>query len=189
MTTHVPATARSQWRVPALYGYAAAVHSMGSVSAPLLAGISVALVGLVISSQGAFHWPSIALLFLTAATLSLLASVQCAFWARLYLVTPADLAEWWGRALDDPARLEAVQEEQRSHRAAHNRWAMKARHFYNGGIVSFLLALAALLVPKGGLDHASATRLAAVGLALAGFIAELVWIAVAWRAGHPTEDA
>jgi hypothetical protein len=167
------------WDVPYPYGWPAAVDSMGSVAAPLLAGISIALATLLLSIQESLHWPDVALFLLVGATLCLLGAVQATFWMRRYSVTPSELSEWWGKDLDSPERLGAVMQEQQNLAREQRVWALRARRLYNAGLLFLLLSLPTILVPKGGIGHASSMRLAAIFLALLGFSVELLWIA--WR--------
>jgi hypothetical protein len=166
-----------RWDVPYPLGQSAAIESMGSVSAPLLAGISIALATLVLSAQTSFAHPNLALFLLIAATLALLGAVQCTFWARRFLVTPAELTDWWGSDLKHQDRLEAVEEEQRNLKQDHEKWARRAARYYNLGIVAFLAAVPVLLVPVGGLTHGTVARLGGFALAVAGLLGELLWIA------------
>lgn len=111
------------------------------------------------------------------ATLCLLGAVQATFWMRRFEVTPSDLSEWWEDELDDPMRLEAVRQEQRTLLKQQRTWASRARWLYNGGLLCLLLALPTMLVPRGAISQASTMRVAAASLALLGFLAELLWTA------------
>jgi hypothetical protein len=161
--------------VPDPYGFAAAIDGVGTIASPLLAGISAALVVLVISSAPDFDWGDVAIFFLTGATLSLLAAVQCAFWARQYSVTPSELQEWWGPALQDAKRLEAVQDEQEALSKTYGKWSKRVRRYYNLGLLLLLIAIPVLLVPSGGLEKASDGRLMGFALAVIALMAELFW--------------
>jgi hypothetical protein len=165
-----------RWEVPFPYGYTAAIDSMGSVSAPLLAAISVALATLVLSNAAAFHWVDPVLGLLISAAFALVASVQFTFRAKQFAVTPPDLEAWWPDSEDDPARLEMLRREQRYHGREYSKWAARARFAYNVGLLLFLLGVAATLIPKGGIDHASSGRLAVIALALLGLAIEALWI-------------
>ncbi len=79
--------------------------------------------------------------------------------------------------MKDPDRLREVEEEQLSATTQHEKWAHRSSLFYNAGIALLLLALPVLLIPPGGLSHATNTRLATFALALLGFVAEALWIA------------
>ncbi len=65
---------------------------------------------------------------------------------------------------------------QRHHRHRFKKWSSLARWAYNIGLLVFLLGVASVLVPKGGLGDASIGRLAVVVLALAAVIVEAFWI-------------
>jgi hypothetical protein len=67
------------WERPAYYGHPAAIDAMGTVAAPFLAGIGIALAVLVISNEGHFGWAGESLFALVAATVALIACVECSF--------------------------------------------------------------------------------------------------------------
>jgi hypothetical protein len=67
---------------------------MGTIAAPFLAGIGIALAVLVISNEQDFGAASEALFMLVTATTFLVVCVECAFAARQYVVRPAELEEW-----------------------------------------------------------------------------------------------
>jgi hypothetical protein len=161
-----------RWDVPFPYGYAAAIDSMGSVSAPLLAGFSVTLAVFVIQSGHAFRWATASLLLFVSAALALIAALQFTFRARQFAVSPPELEAWWADA-GSPARREMLRREQRYYRRQHGRWATRARRAYSIGILSFLLGVPALLVPSGGIHPG---RLAVISLALLGCAGEIAWI-------------
>jgi hypothetical protein len=137
-----------QWSKPSPLGYAAAADAAHFVAAPLLAAGAVALVGVVAADADKFRVPSVALLVLTSAFITLVGSVQLGFHARALLYSAADIADWWGEYdLSQPQREERLRKEQ------HNdlgRWRWKiywAVTTYNLG-VSFLAAGVALcLIP------------------------------------------
>lgn len=167
-----------RWIPPAEYGYAAAIDSMGSVSAPLLAATSAALLTFVLSIPDEIRWHGLALFLLLAAALAFVGAVQLTFWAKRFAVTPADLASWWPELA--PARVHELEWEQRFHLTRHSVWASRARRAYNAGIVSLLASLPVMLVPPGQLSHVSDARLAAIALAAVGLVSEAAWIAAAW---------
>lgn len=163
----------SRWQPPFPVGYAAAIDSMGTVAAPLLASVSAALATLVISNEQAFRSPVPTLFLLVGATLSLIAAVQCAFRARQYSVMPSDLEQWW--PISDAAGIYLRRQYQRYHSERHLRWAGAASLAYNIGLLCLLFALALLTMPRGHLG-ASPGHLAVVGLAFFGALSELAWI-------------
>jgi len=169
-----------QWTKPAYYGRAAAIDGMGSVAAPFLAGIGIALAVLVISNGSDFGKVGMTLFALVAGTVGFIACVECAFMARQYAVTPTQLEEW----RPDPHeanRTSKLQSEQSIAFSGFNKWADRARWAYNVGIVAFAWGVASLLIPPGGLDKAGDWRLAAFALACAGLAAEIISVLVSWR--------
>ena len=166
---------KPEWEVPPTYGYAGAIESMGLVSAPLLAGVSAALIAFVLQNEGAFEWPNAALLFLLGAAFSFVASLQFTFRARQYRVTPAEIEGWWPDR-DDPERREMMRAEQRSYLARHTQWARRASNGYDVALVFLLAGIVVMLVPFGGLSAASDGRVAVVVLALIATVAEVAWI-------------
>lgn len=161
------------WRPPGRYGYTSAIDGMGTVAAPFLAGIAIALAILVISSPEHFGAENVALCFLVLAAVGLIACTECAFVARQYAVAPRQLEEWWPDP--DPLRLA---DEQHKAAAAFKRWAACARGSYDIGIVALAVGMAAALVPHGGLDSAPPWRLASFALAVAGVFGEAIAILV-----------
>jgi hypothetical protein len=166
----------ARWKVPYPYGYAAAIQSMGTVAAPLLAGVSAALVALVIQNEEAFEWANASLLALIAAVFGFLATVQCAFRARQYAVTPPEIEAWHATPIGAGSR-EIMRREQRYYYAEHERWSDLASYAYDFGLLFFLVGVTAATVPNGGLSAASDGRLAVFALALAGVVGEFIWIA------------
>jgi hypothetical protein len=164
-----------RWSVPNPYGYAAAIDSMGSIAAPLLAGLSVALAVFVMQSGDVFEWASTALLLLVTAAFAFVAALQLTFMARQYAVTPPEMTMWWSNP-DETGRREMLRWEQRRYRREHQRWAKRASLAYDVGIMALLAGAVVCLVPNGGLTTASNARIAACVLAAAGLLAELGWI-------------
>jgi hypothetical protein len=164
-----------RWDVPSPYRYADAIDSMGSIAAPLLAGVSAALSALVLQREAAFEWANLALCAFVLAVFAFIAAVQFAFRARQFAVTPPEIEMWWPDA-DDPERRELLRREQRHYRQRHGFWSDLASGAYDLGLLAFLLGVAISLVPNGGLDDASDGRLLAFILAVCGFLGEFIWI-------------
>ncbi|HSK15229.1 MAG TPA: hypothetical protein VK915_03580 [Gaiellaceae bacterium] len=161
------------WRRPEPYGHPEAIHSLGSVAAPLLAGFSLTLVAYTLTETQAFRWPDAALALIMGAVLALIGCVQCTMCARLFHVTPAELESWWPDA-DDPARADLNRREQARLADSHRLWARRAQVLYNGGILLLLAGITVALVPPGPLAPA---RLAALAVGLLGLAVALLWIA------------
>jgi nitrate reductase gamma subunit len=171
---------RPIWQRPAPYGAPESVQSSGTIAAPLLAGFTITLMGVVVdvSNDGIRHRDT-ALLILMAAVTSLLAAIQCAYSARRYMVLPDELTSWWPGALEEghESTLRQAQNEQLAHRLLHELWARRFRLTYHAGIVLILVGLAVVLIPpepKRG--DVTAIRWLAVCLAAAAAAGELIWI-------------
>lgn len=166
------------WRVPTPYGYPAAVSAAGSVAAPLLAGFAIALIGIVLQVGNNTRAPGLTLALLGAAVVALLASVQCAFLARLYDINPTELAAWWPDHAE-PARAEQLVKEQAYHSAMHRTWSAYFRRSYNLGVLLLLAAIGVMLMPPGS-SHHETERWVACGLVALGFCGELAWLVAFW---------
>ena len=154
----------TNWDAPWPYGYPGSVESAGSVAAPLLAGFSFALIGLIVPEGTGIRWPGLALTLFVAAGLLFVAAVQCGFWARLWTVTPSDLCEWSPDDPDDRKRA-----EQRLHAKGFRLWSNRLTWAYRWGILALLAGVTILLVPPGNL---SGMRWAAIVLAAMGWLLE-----------------
>lgn len=177
---------RPTWQVPYPYGFAAALDSAGTIAAPLLAGFSITLIGLVVASPNKMRWPDEALALLTGAAVLLILAVQCAYSARQYIVGPDELAAWWPDISHDE-RSRQVRREQWGHFNFVDLWAKRFRRSFHAGLVLMLASLALILVPAatddGGAPVAvSAGRYVAIAIAAAGSFAELAWLALNWLA-------
>lgn len=140
--------------------------AMAGVAAPLLAGFSIAFIGLVISSAAAFRWPGWTLLSLTVSALLLITAVQGGFWARHYRPDVSDedrQAQNWNLALPE-----------------FKRWVHVTRWSYNSGIALLLLGIALALFP-GSHARDAVWRQAAAWIAVAAAIGEVIWALLAHR--------
>jgi len=166
----------SVWRLPIAYGSSAALQSIGTVAAPLLAGFSFTLAALVLTSPEWVRWPDLAMALLVIAGLLLTNAVQAAAWARRWDITPSELLAWWPQFddLSDSAR-EAVYQEQADHARRHFRWARLTQATYDGGILSLLSGIVFLVWPPGMWSFWSARGVVVVA-AILGFLVECGWV-------------
>lgn len=84
---------------------------MGTVAAPFLAGIAIALAVLVISDAKDFGEVGMSLFALVLAMVALVTCVECAFMARRHVVTPSQLQEWNPTGTKEWFELEQVGEK------------------------------------------------------------------------------
>jgi hypothetical protein len=154
------------WVAPARYGYAEALQSAGLVVAPLLAGFTITLLGLLVntSSTGIRH-RDLALLILIAAIGALLAAIQFAYEARQFAVTPTEIQAWWPGLSDveDAGEVDTwwdLRAEQHAHHNMYLLWAKRFRASYHLGIMLLLLGLVVILIPPTPGPRATATTAA-----------------------------
>jgi hypothetical protein len=166
-----------RWQKPAPLGTGQAMDTATSVAAPLLAGFSVATIGVIASNSDKFRWPGVSLLALTAAAVFLVASLQFGFHARQHLYSPADVSDWWPNEDRTAARDGRLQREQHEDFRRWRWWVKWARRTYDAGIVTLAVGVAAALVPRSGSGFQEGCQWAAAGVAAAGAVGEAVWIA------------
>jgi hypothetical protein len=138
------------------------------VAAPFLAGFSLTLLGLLIPQSDTFRLGDLALILLAAAAVCFIATVQCTFWARQYVVTPQEI-EMWRPAYPAERRIAL----QRLHKCAFDIWSARSVWCYRAGILFVMAGVAVALVPEGSVGLGR--WLAILVLAL-GFVGELLWI-------------
>ena len=170
----------SRWNPPFPYGYPEAIDNVGSISAPLLAGINIALAAVLLTTPAAFPRLHVALFLLVLATAALVAAVQFTYQARQFVVKPDELEAWWPNHNELEQRL-ILRRIQRYHRRRFGTWAWRARAAYNLGILAFASGVTAILAPRH-ISHQSLGKLAPAGLAAAMFVAEFLW--VLWTTFH-----
>jgi hypothetical protein len=156
--------------IPGPFGQAAAIDSVGGVAAPLLAGFAFVLIGLILQSSTAFRWPDVGLALLMLAALLLIAAVELAFSARRFYIPPSEWEGW--ERLASPGREEHLNKQVEFFLQKHSRRLARTRYAYNFGVIALFLATAATLVPPGPIGDIKPWRLAAISLALLGFVLE-----------------
>ncbi|BAL89869.1 hypothetical protein AMIS_46490 [Actinoplanes missouriensis 431] len=165
---------RPGWRKPTPLSYGQALESASMVAAPLLAGFSIAFLGVVGADADKFRWPGQAMLLLLCASICLVAAIQCGFHARQFLYSPADVDDWWpAEDLTVAGRAQRLRDEQNAAFTVWQRWAGYSRNCYNGGIVLFACAAALVIAPPEDAGGA-AFRWIGTGVALAAALAEAV---------------
>ena len=167
----------SYWVYPDLYGEAEALNSMGTIAAPLLAGISLAAMvqTLAITATEARR-PDVALLLFMLAAVLFVTTVQAMFWARGYQTTPKEMKDWWPDA-EEHERLKQLRRDQKRHAVGFRMWSSRARVTYSAAVLSLLAALTILAVPPESYAQAPFWRWLAVAVGSAAFIFEAGWTA------------
>ncbi len=170
------------WRPKYNLGFPQAIELTTSIAAPLLAGFSIALIGVVAQASEHFRFPGTCVLFLAFAAVMLLVCVQCGFWARQYLTTPSETKNWYDD-IDYVTQADAIKSKQRGNAAGYQAWISRARWSYQFALLSLLLGVAVLLMPgfNPSGPHAPGSeqpilRWAASGILFAMVIFELFWV-------------
>lgn len=126
------------------------VNSVGTVTLPLLAGFSITAV--VVSDDAAnFRWPGPTILVLALAALALLAAVQCAYHAHLYL------------SKKDPDHKKGLD------------WARRTRRFYDYGLLAVIAGLGLVVLPRHDTGIQAVFQWAAVLVTCAVWGVEFFW--------------
>ena len=118
----------------------------GSVAAPLLAGFTISLIGIVVGYSSHVRWPGLAMLLLSIAAVLLVGSVQMAFSARSWYLDPGELDVWWRQGPGRPheSTLKGIQAD---HFKVHRRYATGFQVSYNVGLAFLLVGLACCVAP------------------------------------------
>ena len=181
---HLP---QPRWEYAAPFGRAPAVETMTGVAAPLLAGFSIAVIGVVAQAPDNFRFPGLALLLLVMAAVAMVLCVQVGFRARSLIYSAADVEAWWpqsDRQKDGSTErfLRQIQVDDYTKWVTQHKWA---RRLYNTAIVVLALGMGAVLMPPDTYGNApyaesltgveQATRWIATGVAVAAAVGESFW--------------
>lgn len=130
------------------------ISSVGTVTLPLLAGFSITAVVVVSEDPTNFRWPGATILVLAFAALVLIAAVQCAYHAHVYL------------SKRDPGYKKGVT------------WARWTRRLYDAGLLALLAGLALIVAPNRASGMQADLRWAAAALACLACLSETIWLVV-----------
>jgi hypothetical protein len=171
-----PAFISPKWRKAAPLGYANAIDSVGGVAAPLLAGFSLTSVIVISDDAKNFRWSGAAILGFTIAAVALVGAVQCAFNARQYIWSEADVRAWWPEMTADSELEERLRAEQDRAFGRWQAWTAWTRRTYALGMLALLTALACALPPHHSAGIQGGLRWAASGVAFAASAGMACWI-------------
>lgn len=169
------------WPKPGYYGRTGALDSMGGTAAPMLAGFTLTIATLVLTSPAALNWPGVTVFFATVGGLSFVASVQFMFWAKQNAATPDDM-KTWGLPVDEPSWRRVLVDELERFQAVYEMWARRGRVAYDIGVIALLASLGSALVPTSHSEQ-PALRWVTVGLVALALIVEILW---SFAKGAPT---
>jgi hypothetical protein len=165
------------WWRPVLFGEPAAIEVMSTIAAPLLAGFSITLLGVVAQAAANFRWPGIAMVLLLISAALLIMCVQCGFWARQYVVSREEASVWFADFAES-SRQEQVRLEQVAFAKVYEGWARRAKRLYRFALLALLASLLVVLLPASAGDGSiqSNWRWAGVGIAALVIGFEVLWI-------------
>lgn len=178
----VPADPDVAWGAtpPAPLGDAASNQTVGEVAAPLLAGFSIALIGVVAQNPEALRWPGASLALLVVAAVLLLATVQLAFRARQHYWTKPDAGAWFPDGELPTGLDESYRQMHVRHLKVWRRSRELMRNAYNGGISVLAFGVAVVVSPPLAYGTEAVTgpeqvlRWFAAAVAAVGGVAEIV---------------
>lgn len=158
---------------PPTSAYVQVVDKLGTIAAPLLAGFSLTLIGVLVGADApkTIRWPDCTLAALTVATVLFLLAVQWTITAMQFTLTPEEHA----------ARTASLTEQQRQVAYADvmstfRSWSERARLAISEGIALVLLGLIGVLLPPGRLCDLAAGRVVALIGAGAALLYEIWWL-------------
>lgn len=169
-----PGPGRIPWIAPRPLGYGPADAMALFVTAPLLTAAALSLAGVVGGADNHFRWPGPILLLLVFAAITLIASIQLSYHARLYLYSHDDLVNWYSEEYVIDHKLPLWHKQQEDHED-WKKYNLAAVICFNAGTLLLGLGIAAALVPPDDGKQASWRWTAAVVVLLAT-IADGVWI-------------
>ena len=142
------ATVPRVWSRRRPINYPKKIELLGGISAPLLAGFSLAALAQLASAgfhPRLYQWT---MGLLAVAAVLLIISLQMGAESLAYAATPSERLEFNPEASEEPAILAKVRERQWQEMELRARYSFRASVFYNLGVSCFLGGLGCLLVPS-----------------------------------------
>lgn len=171
-----------RWKTPSPLGLSAARETMSGSAAPLLAAISIVLVGVVAQVPESFRWPAWSIFLLVLATALLVACVQFGFVARAYLYSPKDLDDWRPPADEEEWMEECMRTRQVANFGHWERWSLCSSVAYNLGVASLAAAVGVTVAPPLFYSHQAVVpdddvrlRCIAMVIAFMAGLIEFIW--------------
>ncbi|MFD4314982.1 hypothetical protein [Streptomyces sp. NPDC058548] len=168
-------------------------QSMAGGAAALLAGFSIAFIGVIAQAPTSIRWPGWSLLLLTLASALLVACVTCGFWARAYLYSHQEIAEWRPEPWED-WEAEALRDEQEEQAQKGSKWEDRAEWTYHLGIIMLAIGVGLVLSPPDSAQEIG-PRWAAAGIAFLAGLFQGAWGMRTWYknrnqegVGHDEEE-
>jgi len=172
-----PGTPTRHWDYPSPLGLGASRDFMTGGAAPLLAGFSIALIGVIAQAPHSIKWPGLSLLLFAFSAGFLTTCVQFGFWARAFIYSVQDLRDWFPDFDDQSSGKEFFQKVQRDHLNRWRTWHNRASWMYDLGIICLAAAVALTLAPPSSASTSETVlRWAATGVVASAGAAEAIWV-------------
>lgn len=156
------------------------VDSVGSATLPLLAGFSTASVIVVSDDAANFRWPGATILALAIAAIVLIAAVQCAYHARIYLPDQPDRKDSATSSSpidrDETGVRETESQQQDADFRLGLRWARGTQATYHCGIIALLAGLALAVAPEHTAGIEGSLRWCATVLGFVACAGQAAWV-------------
>lgn len=120
---------------------------MTAISAPLLAGFSLTLIGVVSQDPTNFQLPGVVLALFTVVIILLVGCLQIGFRARGHLYSYSDVESWFPA---DQRDKETSDDLRRQQEIDYHKWEKLhsiGRRYYNSAIVVLAIGLSVVLLP------------------------------------------
>ncbi|GIF97003.1 hypothetical protein [Catellatospora citrea] len=172
---------KPHWVVRYPLGSVDAIRSMGTVTAPVLAGFALATLALLATSDEPPRFAGLAMVAFAVGAILFVFCLQFTTIALQYSATPTDRLAWLGDDATDPEVVARAHDVQRLDHRLQGRYMFRAKLTYDLGVLGHLIGLLALVAPVGLYSWRS------VGFAVVavGFALELVWIVGGWLGWRP----
>lgn len=154
---------------------------MAAISAPLLGGFSLTLIGVVSQDPTNFRIPGIVLALFTLVTILLVGCMQIGFRARGHLYSYSDVESWFPTTQRDEQTSDDLRRQQEIDYQKWEHLHSIGRRYYNTAIIALAIGLSALLLPPDsyqgeGLSAVEYTfRYSASAVAFMAGLTEAAW--------------
>ena len=161
------------WKRPTSIGEGEAIKGMGGIVAPLLAGFSLATVGVLATSYDPSKTPlaTWSLLCLSSAAVAFLYVMQYSFLAVRSGSPPSSYLDWEQGAARSRDCLTRVRREQAADRRLFDIFNKRCSVLYDAGVLFFLAGLALVVVPV----RWETPNVAALVVLAGAFLVEFLW--------------
>ena len=154
------------------------MEGRAGISAPLLAGFSLALVGVIAQDPTHFRWPGVALAALMIPIFCFLGAIRAGYRTKSALYMLSDSAEAETK-LPDQGKLRTQEPREDRHHGSYLRWGYLTFFAFGAGLFSLWVCIALTVAPPTPGGQEAAVRWVAFAMAIAASIFELAILVAA----------